>query len=76
MPLFNSVQVGTIDNAHKGRMEAYLTSLLNMNPDRHMAKGAVFNGADIVMFEATRTESEGVQHLESHEMTMAAGKIP
>ena len=57
-------------------MEAYLTSLLNMNPDRHMAKGAVFNGADIVMFEATRTESEGVQHLESHEMTMAAGKIP
>ena len=57
-------------------MEAYLSSLLDMNPDRHMAKGAVFNGADIVMFEATRSKSEGVQHLESHELTMAAGKMP
>ena len=58
-------------------MEAYLSSLLDLNPDRHMAKGAVFNGADIVMFKATRVGSDGgIQVLESHELTMAAGEMP
>lgn len=44
------MQVGDLDNAHKGKMEHYLEALIHANPDRHFAKGAVFNGSEFVMY--------------------------
>ena len=62
-----------IDKGHKGKMESYLLSLMNANPGRHVAKGAVFNGADVVLFKATRAQGELQLH-ESLELSMGAGR--
>ena len=50
--------MGVIDNAHLGKMQCYLRELLEANPDRPWARGAVFNGSDVVFFQATRSKRE------------------
>ena len=54
-------------------MESYLQQLLDANPERHMAKGMVFNGSDAVLFQATRSQEEGARAYESPELSMEAG---
>ena len=67
-------QVGTIDTAHKGKVESYMLSLLANNPDRPFVKGAVFNGAEVVLHMAVR-EEKGTQLFESHELNLLSGAI-
>jgi hypothetical protein len=50
--------VGAIDKEHLGKMQYYLRELLKANPDRPWARGAVFNGSDVVFFQATRSTKE------------------
>ena len=47
--------MGSIDKSHQGKIESYLEELLDANVDRPWARGAVFNGSDVVFFQATRT---------------------
>lgn len=54
-------------------MESYLLALLEANPERHMAKGVVFNGSEAVLFEA-RKMLEGLRLYESHKLCLGAGK--
>lgn len=68
------MQVGKIDSAHKGKMENYLKALLFTNPARHVAKGAVFNGAEVVLVQANRTPEGECKLWESMEFTMALGR--
>jgi hypothetical protein len=51
-----------------------MMSLLAMNPDRPFVKGAVFNGAEVVLHMAVRGEKE-TQLFESHELNLLTGDI-
>ena len=50
--------MGVIDKEHLGKMQCYLQGLLKANQDRPWARGAVFNGSDVVFFQATRSMRE------------------
>ena len=50
--------MGPIDKEHLGKMQCYLRELLEANPDRPWARGAVFNVSDVVFFQAIRSTSQ------------------
>lgn len=66
-------QVGDIDSEHKGKLECCLIDLLEATPGRCFAKGAVFNGAEVVLYEARRNEDGKVFLYESPMVSMATG---
>jgi len=52
------LQVGDLNTAHQGKMEHYLTTLMDTNPDRQFAKGLVFNGGEFIMYRAIRRDGD------------------
>lgn len=55
-------------------MEYYLMAALEALPGRHLAKGAVFNGADVIFYEARREDGEIVMY-ESEQLTLSTGAV-
>lgn len=50
-------------------MEHYLQSLLDANPDRPFAKGAVFDGLQLVLYCAQRSQEGTVLYNRTFTMT-------
>ena len=70
------LKVDVIDKAHQGKMQCYLRELLDANLDRPWARGAVFNGSDLVFFQATRSKSvDGTVDFQVHRpLSMDTGR--
>lgn len=51
------LQTGPLDDHHRGKLLCYLGALLDATPGRALAKGALFNGRDLELFQAETTMS-------------------